>query len=439
MADALSAEKGSFAAVTVDVAAGLDVLSASVASGLELMAYWEQPQTGLAAAALGCVAVRTAADAASTHSLIARLAGDDEVHWQGTPSELGPWFGGVAFDLGRTPGGAWAGFPVSRWILPELLLVRSGDRVQLVGFAACPADALEDTFRDLASKLQSVAPRLAGPARFRETPGVRTLSEDRSGWEKLLQSALRAIDGERLQKVVTARAVRLECGGPVPVPTVLNRFRQTSPGCTTFLVRGEDGSAFLGATPELLCAVDQERVETVALGGSRLGEDPNWPTDKELREHRAIVDGISLGLGPLCAELNVSLAPRELRLPTLSHLHTPIRGKLRPETGVAEVVRALHPTPAVGGAPRARALEFLRDQEGLERGWYAGAVGWVGARRAELRVALRCVLVRNDQAQVFVGAGIVAGSDPAAEWNETVVKAQVALSALGVVEVRRAS
>jgi len=93
----------------------------------------------------------------------------------------------------------------------------------------------------------------------------------------------------------------------------------------------------------------------------------------------------------------------------------------------------------VGGAPRARALEFLREHEGLDRGWYAGAVGWLGAGRADLRVALRCVLVRNELAQIFVGAGIVAGSDPSSEWTETVVKAQVALAALGVEEVRRAS
>lgn len=431
MAEARGDGKTSFAAVTIDVAAGLDLLSASLASGLELVAYWEQPSEGIAAAALGSAAVRTADDAVGAFALIEELARPQAIALRGALPAVGPWFGGVAFDLQKRSTGAWSGFPTARWVLPELLLVSTPSGTALTAFAALSGEDLAATHGRLERQLHATAQRLSAPARFREGTSIRALREDRGDWNRLIETALHAIDGERLTKVVAARDIAVECASPVPIPTVLDRLRRAGPNCTTFLVRGEDGAAFVGATPELLCAVEDRRLNTVALGGSRMGDDPTWPTEKELREHGAIVDFIAQGLRPICTELVVADGPHELRLSRLSHLQTPIHGSLRDGAGIADVVQALHPTPAVGGAPRIRALEFLREHEGLERGWYAGAVGWIGPGRAELRVALRCALIRHDQAQVFVGAGIVAGSTAEAEWSETSAKARTALAALG--------
>src|SRR5437763_536761 len=118
-------------------------------------------------------------------------------------------------------------------------------------------------------------------------------------------------------------------------------------------------------------------------------------------------------------------------LDNVVHLHTPVVAHLSPGRGIADVAAALHPTPVVGGVPVGAALRFLADHEGLDRGLYAGVVGWVGEERAELAIALRSALVRGRHARIFVGAGIVDGSSPDAEWEETELKARALLDALG--------
>jgi len=118
-------------------------------------------------------------------------------------------------------------------------------------------------------------------------------------------------------------------------------------------------------------------------------------------------------------------------LANVVHLHTPVVARLAPGRSVADVASALHPTPAVAGVPSAAALRFLAEHEQLDRGLYAGIVGWVGDGSAELAVALRSALVRGRRARLFVGAGIVEGSSPDAEWEETELKARALLDALG--------
>jgi isochorismate synthase EntC len=115
------------------------------------------------------------------------------------------------------------------------------------------------------------------------------------------------------------------------------------------------------------------------------------------------------------------------------HLRTPISANLRPGARIAQVISALHPTPAVGGTPRSEALSFLRAHEAFDRGWYAGAVGWLGASRAHLCVGLRSALIRGEELRAFAGAGLVPGSDPEAEWVETERKAAAVLGALGAL------
>ncbi len=123
--------------------------------------------------------------------------------------------------------------------------------------------------------------------------------------------------------------------------------------------------------------------------------------------------------------------PTVRALANVAHLHTPVVARLAPGRGVADVAAALHPTPAVGGVPSAAALRFLAEHERLDRGLYAGVIGWVGEGRAELAVALRSALIRGRRARLFVGAGIVEGSSPDAEWEETELKARALLDALG--------
>lgn len=444
MASASSQAETPFAAVTApapqvgpDASAPLDPLVAARLLGLPLSAYWEQPSEGEAVAGIGIAAERVATRLASALELLAPLSRRGNVLWSGAEARpLGPWFGGLAFDPEQAPGETWRGFPPSRWVLPELLIWRRDRRTWITAVGAYdPSEEVAKVQAALQARVDQVHAALTHAQAQVIPPAARTLTlrSERAAWDRLIARALRAIDGAELSKVVAARAIEVSAEAPFDVYAILDQLRQRSPTSTTFLLRGTSSVAFVGATPELLCRVRDGQVQTMALGGTRLGgavTDGVWADDKERREHAAIVDGITHALRAHTETLHVPERPSLRTLGAISHPETRIDGRLKLGAGVGEVVRALHPTPAVGGTPRERALAFLRSEEGLDRGWYAGAVGFLGQGAAELRVALRSATVEDAQARVFVGAGIVEGSVAAAEWAETEAKAQPMLDAL---------
>jgi menaquinone-specific isochorismate synthase len=143
---------------------------------------------------------------------------------------------------------------------------------------------------------------------------------------------------------------------------------------------------------------------------------------KEAEEHRLVRERIVRDLGALSTHVEAEQAPRLLKLGRVQHLHTPIRATLRPETTDADVLARLHPTPATAGEPVAAARQWLGENEPFDRGWYAGPVGWVGRDAAEFAVALRCGLAVQSNLILFAGAGMVPGSEPAAEAREIEAK-----------------
>lgn len=426
-----SSEIGEWIAETVE-AEGLDPLLALARNpGLgQPVGYWEQPAQQVAVAAFGAAAQVQASTRRSVAESLAALKTD--IGWGEGPRPMGPWFGGVAFDVAHPPGPDWAGFPASRWTLPEFLLWRRGNTCALTGFARAHGSEVQARTR-LREALGLMLQRLER-GRFEARPPRRQLAlgAERARWDALVARALSAFESGALTKVVGARAIEVSAAEPFDLPELLSALRTRAPSCTTFLFAGEGGRAFIGATPETLCRVRGGGVETEALAGSAPPGAPDdvFDQDKERREHAAVVDAIASGLRTLCDTVELG-APALVRLPNVVHQRTAIRARLRPGIPAVEVVRVLHPTPAVGGTPRDRALAFLREHEGLDRGWYAGAVGWVGDGDAELKVALRSALVNGAQARVFVGAGLVAGSDAEHEWAETEVKARMMLGALG--------
>jgi isochorismate synthase len=338
------------------------------------------------------------------------------------PGAPGPWFGAAAFH--RAVGPDWAGFSPLSFRLPKLLSWTADGRHFAAAFGASARQALEDAHRSQLTPL----PRPAA-VRIVAQPG------ERERWAALVDQALSEIRAGRLDKVVLARAVELESEEPLDPHALLRSLATRHPGCRAFLLRStaSPDAAFIGATPELLCTVQGDFVETEALAGSappgqaaRLLESV-----KDLREHEQVVEHIVSRLRPLSRTVEAPPQPRVLTLSNVLHLRTPIQARLSSGQGAAEVAAALHPTPAVCGAPQAAALRFLAEREGLDRGLYAGIVGWAGPSGAELAVALRCALVRGRRARLFVGAGIVEGSTASAEWDETELKARALLGAFG--------
>jgi menaquinone-specific isochorismate synthase len=256
-------------------------------------------------------------------------------------------------------------------------------------------------------------------------------------WQALVDAIKGEIAAGRFEKIVAARRATLELDPAPDALRVLARLREQAPGCTRFAFR-RGAATFLGATPERLIARCGDSVETEALAGSIRSGDAARAREllgsvKERSEHELVVRELLGALSPLSLTLAHAEAPVVRELRHVLHLSTPIRAKLREPRHVLELVERLHPTPAVGGVPTADAPSWIAEHEADERGWYAGPIGWFDADgNGEFCVALRAGVLDECRAHLYAGAGIVAGSQAASEWNETRLKLAALLSALGL-------
>lgn len=259
-----------------------------------------------------------------------------------------------------------------------------------------------------------------------------------------LQAQARMPDG--LHKVVLARSLRVDTATPVALPTLLRRLGGDA-AVTTYaapvpVASGQPPAWLVGATPELLLSRRGRTVVSNPLAGSApRSSDPQQDaaaadallaSTKDREEHRYVVDAIRTALAPLCRHLHVPAQPSLQATQSLWHLGTRIEGELAADVSAAELAARLHPTPAVCGTPRAKALSAIRARESVARGFYAGAVGWVDAAGdGDWYVAIRCARVQACTLRLFAGAGIVAASQPQSEVTETGAKFRAMLDALG--------
>jgi len=371
--------------------------------------------------------------------LLEAVARSEVVTEGGDARPPAPWFGGFAFDATAPLDRWWEAFPPAWALVPELLLGSDGRTAELRAFVRVGEDGLTAA-RERASailaqartRLVEVEPASRPPRAPGRPPHLRP--QDRTAWDVLVSEALGAFESGHLRKVVLARALEIEADAPLSILEVRERMRSIAGPAVGYELRADDGTTLLGASPERLFTLEAGRLETQALASSAAPGELERLTGgrKEAREHAAVVESIRAALLPLSSEVEIGAAPEPLALGYVSHLRTPVRARLRPGVTPADVVRALHPTAAVGGTPRDEALAFLRTHERLARGWYAGAIGWLGPDRAALRVALRSALVRGNAARLYSGAGCVPGSTAEGEWTETAVKARFMLRAFGV-------
>jgi menaquinone-specific isochorismate synthase len=284
------------------------------------------------------------------------------------------------------------------------------------------------TVGDPASSLPPARPRTP-PAEVRWHDGSLPAPD----WERAVATAVSRIRSGRLGKVVLARDLYATASEDIDVRVLLHRLADRYPDCYTFACAG-----LVGATPELLIRRQDADISSLVLAGT-IPRGRNDEEDaalgasllssaKETEEHEYAVAGVRATLAPLCDELTVDGRPSLLRLANVQHLATAISGRLARAPGgtdhsVLSLVAALHPTGAVCGTPTEVAMELIRELEGMDRGRYAGPVGWVDARgNGEWGIALRCAEVDGPRARLFAGGGIVSGSDPEAELAETQAK-----------------
>lgn len=350
------------------------------------------------------------------------------------------WLGGLPF-TGAVAEPPWLDFPATAPSLPRWRYSRgpAGCAWHLTVHAATDSLIAQVAAEYRALTHAGAAP----PAVVDAAPQVplRCQPLPRARWQEWLARILQHIAHGDVDKVVAVRRTTLVFAQPLLPSVVLSRLRAQAPQSIRFALR-RGAATFLGATPELLLRKRGRTVTTDALAGTvargagSLAElsAQLLGSDKDRREHAPVVEAIKQRLAPLCSDIEAPATPQIRVLPHLLHLHTPIRATTRsPSLPVLDLVRALHPTPAVGGTPTDRALQLIAAHEPQPRGYYAGPLGWYDEHGdGEFAVAIRSGVLLGNTAYVYGGAGIVRGSDPALEYAETATKMRTLLDALGV-------
>ena len=438
------------AGVTVRVGAEVDpsaVAAASRRAG-EPWWCWEQPdREATALGALGALVELEASGPRRFAAVAARwraLVGDALFDPPDGPRGCGPVaVGGFAFaDEGGTAP-HWAGYAPASLHVPEVALARRGEDVRLtVSALARPDDVPEQLLERIEARVAELRAGTALPLLDPAPVGrVRVASAmPPEHYEGAVARAVERIRAGALRKVVLAREVQVHAVAEHDGAGVLGVLREAFPTCHVFCA-GRGGRAFVAASPELLLRREGMRAATLALAGS-IGRSADPAVDdhlgerllrseKDREEHAIVTRRIERALRPHAVWVTAAPEPVVVKVANIQHLATPVRAQLARPTSAVELAGALHPTPAVGGEPHADATSLIPALEGLDRGWYAGPVGWTDANEdGDFAVALRCALLEGTLARCYAGVGVVRDSDPAAELAETEVKLQALLPVL---------
>lgn len=439
------------AAVSVRLEAAVDPAGTVVASRRagEPWFVMEQPdRDGSAVAALGC-ALEFDAAGPDRFRVVARrwraLLATAIIDPSDGPRGSGPVaVGGFAF---ADRGGAaphWDGFAPGSLQVPEVALARRGDEIWMTLSAVVGRDDDPDACLDaLVARSEELVDRplpLLDPDPIDRHQVVGAMPPEH--YVGAVARAVERIRAGRLEKIVLAREVQVHARSPHDAAAVLGVLREAFPSCFLFCV-GRGDSTFIAASPELLIRRDGLRAGTLALAGStRRSADPAvddhlgeqlLQSAKDRGEQRIVSERIVRALRPHAVWVTAAEEPEVVRMANIQHLATPIRAQLASPVPVVELAGLLHPTPAVGGEPLAVAAPMIPELEGLDRGWYAGPVGWTDAHEdGEFCVALRSALLTGSIARCYAGVGVVADSDPAAELAETEIKLQALLPVLAL-------
>ena len=345
------------------------------------------------------------------------------------------YFGGFRFDpnnVERNGDSLWRPFGAGMFLLPRFELIRDADSCRLV----CNVTLESPTAKTPTRILEELDRLVFDPGNLGDSvvsPCKRIDEPSRLDWTMNIGDALRLFATDRMQKIVLARRISCEFNSQLNCWRILKCLRERSVNSYLFGFQPSADTAFVGASPELLYHRRGRTVASEALAGTRprgvaAGEIPDGDdkrleqellhSDKDLREHRFVAGSLEESLRTVCRDMTVENRVSVRKLARLQHLVSAFRGTLRPDVSDLDILKALHPTPAVGGYPEDTALQEIALLESFDRGWYAGPIGWVGGDEAEFAVAIRSGLVRQNHLVLYSGAGIVEGSTPDDEWQE---------------------
>ena len=339
--------------------------------------------------------------------------------------------GGFRFDVNGGKDSHWQDFPDASMSLYKVLVVHTPDRDWLLCHCSVEPDA--DLSALVASYKQHIECLCQSEKKAAHDSSDCVLIETMNAgqWQSKVRLAVGEIQRQVFKKVVLARSVQQVHDQPINTAALIRTLRGGSQAHLFAFRRGS--SCFVGATPERLVCVLNGSLHTHALAGTtRRDEDPATDrhlgeallnSGKERHEHALVVEAIRNALTPLVSELVITQESTLHYLPKVQHLSTPICARVKEGVSLLSIVEAMHPTPAVAGHTREAALDYIREHEQLDRGWYAAPLGWIDAQDSgDFVVGLRSTLVSGVNCYLFAGCGIVSDSDPDQEYQETCLK-----------------
>ena len=424
-----------------DPIAFLSASSATLGAGT----LWAQPGAGIAFSGAGRAFVIRADGPGRFGQVSAAMRDLQQRLIRGDEDAPFPCIGGFAFAERAQRESSWRDFSDAMLIVPEVLLqIQGGDALLRITVQVAPgssSDSAERRLRDLLRRAHhwATTPLTVLP---RQTHVWRQSVPSRDAWESSVATSVAMIRQGTLDKVVLAREERLLADRPFSPVSTLARSRRVDASATLFAIQS-GSSWFIGATPERLVRLENGLVEVTCLAGSiRVGNSEDeqrqlaaqlLASEKDREEHEIVVRSTMNALTEVCDRVTrLPGTPRVVTARSVQHLETPLTALMVDAGNVLDLVERLHPTPAVGGFPRGRALSLIQELEEIDRGWYAGPFGWVNLDGSgEFAVAIRSALLSGTRASLFAGCGIVAESVPADEYEETCLKLRPMLAALG--------
>ncbi len=371
--------------------------------------------------------------------LIEAAVFDEDTDAEGTGPLL---IGGFSFDPLKPVTKLWSAFEHTKLTVPTFLLTRFKDSfyltINVMVDQTTDADSLyEKVIGDQETLFRSLdaQPSVSFPAH------VYTDEIAPGHWKESVAKLAQEVRSGVIEKVVTARELRLYGSSAFSPDAVVGRLLEQQPQSYIFAFEsGKD--CFVGATPERLIKRSGTEVLSTCLAGTiargatltedeQLGEEL-LQDEKNLHEHALVVKMIKQAMQAGCDHVEVPDSPALYKVRDIQHLYTPVKGKAKAGATLLSMVEKLHPTPALGGFPQVQAMEKIRTEEIMDRGWYAAPIGWMDGRgNGEFAAGIRSGLIQGDEASLFAGCGIVGDSDPESEYMETKMKFKPMLSALG--------
>lgn len=340
------------------------------------------------------------------------------------------YYGGISFNQEEFQDENWLPFGTHRFIIPRFEVFRKNKKT----FFACNIFSCLDDDAD--RQLQEILNELDGIT-FSDTLHKNISSDlvlrqnfpEFSQWSHIVNSVLKSIRKGDFDKVVLARKSKFEFQSKLNAFSILKKIKKINPGLAFFCFQPENNVCFIGGTPELLYRRNRHNeIFSEAIGSTisrgkttvedNLFEQELIASDKSRREHCFVLSSVKKSLANICSKVSKNSDVSVIKLAKVQHLFANLDGVLKNSVSDGDIISALHPTPAIGGHPKEKAIEQIEKLEPFCRGWYGGPVGWVAFDSAEFSVAIRSGLIHNKEFNLFSGAGIVAGSEPQAEWDE---------------------